>query len=386
MVTAIHRPTWVSVDLDAAAHNLQEIREWTKAKKVYAVLKADGYGLGAIPLAKAFQETASADALIVSNLDEALELRQADLTLPIWILGAWDYSDLKLFIDHDIVITIPSLAWLQNLPDFEGTLKVSLAIDTGMTRIGFDKADEISAAKKIIDKNPQLDLFSVYTHFATADEAGEKSKAYFEEQLRRWQELTINQGFDPSLFSMANSATCIWHHDDPRISFAAIRPGQLISGVNVSNGELKMPPNLHLERIFSVCSEIADVRFVKKDQSLSYGASERMPEDGYVATLPFGYNDGWLRRMQKSSVIINGKRMLIIGRITMDQTMVKLDRKYPIGTRVTLIGKDGGEQITVEEVANYSHTIVDEIQTTLAPRIKRIYTGDLAEVIGANYG
>ncbi|WP_180793646.1 alanine racemase, partial [Oenococcus oeni] len=81
MVTAIHRPTWVSVDLDAAAHNLQEIREWTKAKKVYAVLKADGYGLGAIPLAKAFQETASADALIVSNLDEALELRQADLTL-----------------------------------------------------------------------------------------------------------------------------------------------------------------------------------------------------------------------------------------------------------------------------------------------------------------
>ncbi|MFT8695638.1 MAG: alanine racemase [Oenococcus sicerae] len=386
MVTAIHRPTWMSVNLDAATHNLQEIKKWTKADKVYAVLKADGYGLGAVQLAKAFQETAAADAFVVSNLDEALELRRAGLILPIWVLGAWDYSDLTLFVQNNIVITVPSLDWLMHLPALAGTLKISLAIDTGMTRIGFDDADQIAQAKKIIEANPRLELFSVYTHFATSDDASAHSKKYFDQQAIRWQQLVVNQGFDPKLFSMANSATSIWHNTDPRISFAAIRPGQLISGVNVSNGDLPMPQKLFLERVFAVYSQLADVRFVKKGQALSYGATETMPEDGYVATMPFGYNDGWLRRMQGSSVIIEGKRMPILGRITMDQTMVKLDKKYPIGTRATLIGKDGKEQITAEEVAHYSHTIVNEIQTTLAPRIKRIYTGDLAEIIGANNG
>lgn len=386
MVTAIHRPTWLSVDLDAATHNLQAIRQWTKAKKVYAVLKANGYGLGAVQLAQAFETTAAADAFVVSNLDEALELRQAGIVRPIWVLGAWGYEDLDLFIKNKIVITVPSLDWLQHLPILSGQLMLSLAIDTGMTRIGFDQADQIAAAKQLIDQNPQLSLFSVYTHFATADESGEQSQHYFDMQLQRWHDLIDRQGFDPDLFSMANSATCIWHAGDPRISFAAIRPGQLISGVNVSNGDLPMPRDLQLEKVLGLYTELADVRFVKKGQALSYGATQTMPQDGYVGTMPFGYNDGWLRRMQGSSVLINQKKMPILGRITMDQTMVLLDQKYPLGTRVTLIGKDGPEEITLESVAAYSHTIVDEIQTTLAPRIKRIYTGDLAEVIGANNG
>lgn len=386
MVTAIHRPTWLSVDLDAATHNLQAIKQWTKASKVYAVLKANGYGLGAVQLAKAFEMTAAADAFVVSNLDEGLELRQAGITLPIWVLGAWDYSDLDLFIKNQIVITVPNLAWLQHLPALSGKLSLSLAIDTGMTRIGFDQADQISAAKQLIDHNPQLSLFSVYTHFATADEADEKSQRYFEMQLQRWHDLIDQQGFDPNLFSMANSATSVWHNHDSRISFAAIRPGQVISGVNVSNGDLAMPTGLQLEKVMGLYSELADVRFVKQGQALSYGATQVMPQDGYVGTMPIGYNDGWLRRMQGSSVLINQQSRPLLGRITMDQTMILLDKKYEVGTRVTLIGQDGPEEITLEDVANYSHTIVDEVQTTLAPRIKRIYTGDLAEATGANNG
>lgn len=373
MVTAIHRNTWLSVDLGAALHNIKVIKKWTKAKKVYAVLKADAYGLGAVRLAESFEKNKAADAFVVANVDEALELRNAGSMLPIWVLGAWDYADIQLFVDKGFVITIPSLDWLKNIPDFNGKLKVSLAIDTGMTRIGFDKHDQISEAKKLIDGDLNLELFSVYTHFATADEAGEKSADYFAKQLDTWHALIDDQGFDPEVFSMANSATCIWRNEDPRISFAAIRPGEIISGNDPSNGQLPMPKDLDIRKVISLHTKIADVRYVAKGQPISYGATEVMPYDGYLATVPIGYEDGLLRRMQDGPVIVEGKRLSMIGRITMDQTMILLDKKYPIDTEVTIIGKNGDQEITVADAAEYSHTIVNEIQTAISPRVKRIY-------------
>lgn len=373
LINKLDRPTWAEVNLDAARKNVKLLKEFTKAEKFVAVLKADAYGNGAVEFAKAINN--QVDEFAVSNYDEAIQLQEAGIEKQIWVFGAQNFSSIKNFVTHDLVMSVGDLAWLKDsikyIPENK-KLKIALAIDTGMNRIGINNRDDIKKALDFIADNQSLDLTEVYTHFATADS---DDNTYFEMQVNRWHQYTDGLNIDPDLISMANSATSLFHIDDPRVSFNKIRIGMALSGVNPSDGLLKMP--IELEPTFSLFTKIDDVRLVKKGERISYGATYLVDKDQYVATVPIGYGDGWLRRMQDSFVLVDGEKRKIAGRITMDQMMIILDKEYPINTVVTLIGKDQQQQLSLADHAKNVKTISYEIQVTISKRVPRLYKGGL---------
>lgn len=373
LINKLDRPTWAEIDLDAVKNNLNRLKEFTKAEKFVAVLKADAYGNGSVEFAKAIND--QVDEFAVSNYDEAIQLQEAGIQKLIWVFGAQNFSAINNFVNHDLVMSVGDLAWLKDSIKYipkNKKLKIALAIDTGMNRIGLNNRDDIKEALDFIAENQRLDLKEVYTHFATADS---DDNTYFEKQVNRWHQYTDDLNIDPELISMANSATSLFHINDQRVSFNKIRIGIALSGVNPSDDLLKMP--IELEPTFSLFTKIDDVRLVKKGEKISYGATYLVEEDQYIATVPIGYGDGWLRRMQDSFVLIDGKKMKIAGRITMDQMMIVLDKKYPTNTLVTLIGEDQQQQLTLADHARNVNTIGYEIQVTISNRVPRIYKGGI---------
>lgn len=371
LIDQLNRPTWAQIDLDAVKSNLKKIKHFSKADKVTAVLKADAYGNGAVEFAESINNLVNQFA--VSNFDEAVQLRKSGIEESIWVFGAQDLSSIPKFIEEDIVITVGELDWLQESIKYipENTnLKIALAIDTGMNRIGLASREETVAALDFISENPSLDLKEVFTHFATADSADD---TYFDMQVDRWHQYTDGLDIDPELISMANTATALFHSDNQQVSFNKIRIGIGLSGENPSDNLLEMP--IELKPTFSLYTKVEDVRLVKKGERISYGATYLAESDQYIATVPIGYGDGWLRRMEDSYVLIDGQRRKIAGRITMDQMMIVLDKYYPINTLVTLIGQDGQEQLSLADHANLVGTIGYEIQTGISKRVPRIYQG-----------
>ena len=371
LINQLDRPTWAQIDLDAVKNNLNKVKNFAKANKVIAVLKADAYGNGAVEFAKSINDLV--DQFAVSNFMEALQLKKEGIEKLIWVFGAQRLSAIEKFIENDFIITVGELDWLKEsikyIPENK-SLKIAIAIDTGMNRIGLNNRNDIKAALDFISENKSLDLKEIYTHFATADSA---DNTFLDMQVERWHQFTDDLDIDPNLVSMANSATTLFHTDNQKISFDKIRIGIALSGVNPSDNLLEMP--IELEPTFSLFTKIEDIRLVKKGERISYGATYLVEEDQYIATVPIGYGDGWLRRMEDSFVIVDGKRRKIAGRITMDQMMIVLDKYYPVDTLVTLIGKDQQEQLTLADHANLVGTIGYEIQLEISKRVPRIYQG-----------
>lgn len=364
MFSAENRPTKMTVDLSAVVHNAKELIRYTNGANLIAVLKADGYGTGAAKIASVLEENKLAFKFAVSNLDEAFDLVNAGIKTPIWIFGAHDYRYLNQFIENEFELTVGSLDWLKNLPPLDGKLKIQLSIDTGMSRIGFTDKDEIKTALEIIESNSNLQLTGVYTHFATADA---KDNSNFEMQVEKWHQLIDALDLNPELFSLANSAATIWHRDE--IPTQNIRPGMALYGINPSDDVLQIPTDLNLKPALSIKSALTDIREVKKGVSVSYGATYAAQEDIFVGTIPIGYADGLNRRFQGYSVYIDGVKQEIIGRITMDYTLIKLDKNYPVDSEVEIFGIDS----SFEKAANFIDTISYEIITNISDRVKREY-------------
>ncbi|MDR2661263.1 MAG: alanine racemase [Lactobacillaceae bacterium] len=362
-----HRPTSLTVDLSAVVHNAQELIKWTKAKNIIAVLKADAYGMGAVPVAKELIKNNLTNKIAVSNLDEALDLKENGIQIPIWVFGAHDFSYLNEFIENDFEITVGNLEWLEQIPHLNGKLKVQLAIDTGMTRIGFNKVEDIKKGIKIIEENNNLELTGIYTHFATADSA---DNFYFKQQVKNWHILTDELNLPDQLKSVANSPTSIWHRDED-LPFYNLRIGAGLYGFDPSDEQLVIPSELKLIPASKFATALSDVRFVKKGISISYGATYTTNEDSFIGTIPLGYRDGWLRRMQGTDVLIDGKFMPIVGRVTMDYILIKLDKKYEVGTPVILFN----DAKTLTKLAKQVGTIGYELITSLNYRVKREYIG-----------
>ncbi|MDR0898953.1 MAG: alanine racemase [Lactobacillaceae bacterium] len=368
MREAINRPTQMTVDLKAVVHNAREILNWTGAKNLIAVLKADAYGVGSIQVAQALETEKLLYKIAVSNLDEAYELRNAGIDTPIWIFGAHDYSYLNQFTENDFEITVGHLEWLENLPELSHTLKIQLAVDTGMGRIGFQNKVDLNKAVEIIEQNPKLGLSGIYTHFATADSS---DSTYFNQQVDTWHDLTDELEIPDELKTLANSPASIWHRDAD-ISLRTIRLGYLLYGFNPSDNLLEMPSGLNLKPALKLTTQISDIRQLKKGQSISYGATYTASADITVATIPIGYADGWRRSEQNANVYIDGKSYPIIGRVTMDYTLIKVDQSIELNQEVILVDNIHG----LEQRATENQTIGYEVLTGLSPRIKRIYLGD----------
>ncbi|HEL1017549.1 TPA: alanine racemase [Streptococcus equi subsp. zooepidemicus] len=366
MISSLHRPTVARVDLEAIRANIDHIHQYISKKvRTYAVVKANAYGHGAVAVSKAVED--KVDGYCVSNLDEALELRQAGIDKEILILGVILASELQLAIKHQLTITVASLEWLElakkESVDFS-QLHVHIKVDSGMGRIGVRSLAEANQLISVLsDMGVQLD--GIFTHFATADES---DHAMFDKQLTFFKQLVAQLDKRPALVHASNSATSLWHSET---IFSAIRLGIVIYGLNPSGNSLSLP--CPLKEALSLESRLVHVKQIQAGDSVGYGASYVAADSEYVGTLPIGYADGWTRNMQGFQVLVEGERCDIIGRVSMDQLTIRLPQAYPIGTKVTLIGQQGKQVITATDVADYRGTINYEVLCLLSDRIPREY-------------
>lgn len=366
MKTSPHRPTKAFIDLGAIRYNIQQMgAHIPQGTLKWAVVKANAYGHGAVAVATAIQN--DVDGFCVSNIDEALELRQAGIDQRILILGVTEVASIALAKKYNITLAVAGLEWIQQLlaeePDLSG-LNVHLKIDSGMGRIGFRESRDAEQAQALL-KEHGASVEGIFTHFATADE---ESDTYFYKQLNRFKEILSELKDRPELVHASNSATTLWHTDT---IFNAVRMGDAMYGLNPSGQVLNLP--YELKPALSLESALVHVKTVPAGACMGYGATYQAGSEQVIATVPIGYADGWTRDMQNFSVLVDGQLCPIVGRVSMDQITIRLPKVYPIGTKVTLIGSNGDKEITATDVAAYRGTINYEVVCLLSDRIPREY-------------
>lgn len=364
-----YRPTKAVVDLTAIDRNLKKLNEQANGAMLIAVVKADAYGHGMLPVARQALRSGAA-MLAVATPDEALYLRENDVDAELLVMGASPVSFIEAAIKHGINLTAYSMEWIEaaakELKNQTGSLKIHLKFDTGMRRIGFEP-EQTEAVFDFIGLHP-FRVEGLYTHFATADEA---ENPLFLAQLAKINAIRKKWRGGPLVFHVSNSAAAILH---PDLSFDAVRTGISMYGIAPSAYVKKEMP-FELEQAMSLETEIVHVKQVKQGETLSYGATYTCEQDEWIATLPIGYADGLVRGLQGQEVLVRGERMTIVGRICMDQCMIRLTDRLPVGERVQLLGSQNGDTILIEEWAEKLETIPYEIPCLLTKRVPREYTG-----------
>lgn len=370
-VEPFYRDSWAEVNLDHIDHNIQTLKQRLQNEtEVWAVVKANAYGHGDIQVAKQAVES-GAGGLAVAILDEALRLREAGFQERILVMGWIRPEDAPLAAEHDIEVTIFQVDWLQKAGthDYDRPLLLHMKWDTGMGRIGIRSTEEMDEIMKEIHRHDAFQLQAVFTHFATADEESyeylnmqedrfQKLFAHFE---RVWEkDVEIHTGNSAASMRFPNKMK---HFVRFGISLYGLYPSQVV----------KREQPINLKPAFSLHSRLIHVKKVEAGESISYGATYTTKEPEWIGTVPVGYADGWLRKLQGMSVLVDGKRRPIVGRICMDQFMILLDQEYPIGTKVTLIGKQNQDEIETDDVAEYLDTINYEVPCMISSRIPRVF-------------
>ncbi len=373
---SFYRDTWAEIDLNAIRDNVTAFTEHLHDEtKVMAVVKANAYGHGAIEVAKAALE-AGADRLAVALLDEAIHLRNAGITAPILVMGWVRPQDAPLAEKHDVALTIFQKDWLREASLTEvNQLNLHLKFDTGMSRLGLRDEEEAQELVALFKKYKQFHIEGVYTHFATADELDSSFFQIQQERFRQWLIWLADRGIEPKCCHVSNSAGATRLPND---SYQFVRLGISMYGLKPS---AELNPPFDLKPAFSLHSRLVHVKELLPGDTISYGATYTVEEKEWIGTVPIGYGDGWIRRLAREGrVLINGEFAPIVGRICMDQCMVRLPGKVDVGTKVTLIGKQGSREITMDNIAEQLETINYEIPCTLTARIPRVYMKDKEEV------
>src|SRR5699024_3592714 len=276
--------------------------------------------------------------------------------------------------ENDITVTTFQKEWIQEVSNytFSKKLKVNIEIDTGMARVGLRREEELIQLLETIRENPNIQLTGVYTHFATADE---ENLNYFHEQQERFERLLniFNRLWKrPVSIHIGNSAASIRF---PNKMYHYIRYGIAMYGMYPSK-TVKQEKSISLKQAFSLRSQLIHVKQIEAGESISYGATYKAKRNEWIGTIPIGYGDGWIRKLQGAEVLVGGKRMPIVGRVCMDQTMHLLYKKYPIGTAVTLSGDQHGAFIKMDEIADYLETMNYEIPCMINQRVPRVYINE----------
>lgn len=370
------RPTWVEISLDALRHNLEAFREiLPETVQRMAVIKADAYGHGAVEVAREALHCGVA-YLAVAFLDEALELREAGIEAPILVLGYTPPEGLALAARHGITLNVYQDEVLEAIAADPGRyaerpLKVHIKIDTGMGRIGLATEDE---AIRFIDRArslPGLEVEGLFTHFASADEA---DKSYTREQYRRFDRIVRHYaglGVTFRFLHTGNSAAAI---DCPELTYNMVRLGISMYGMYPSDEVMKR--KIRLQPVLSLKTAVVMNKLLPPGSGISYGTIYHTATHEQIATLPVGYADGYSRRLTgKAEVLIRGKKVPVVGRICMDQCMINVTgmEEIRIGEEVVLIGQQGDECITADDLAHSLGTINYEITCAISHRVPRVY-------------
>ncbi|MFC7685928.1 alanine racemase [Ureibacillus sp. GCM10028918] len=363
------RPTKAIINLDAIKNNVSHLREYLKPEvQIMAVVKANAYGHGDIEVATAAIE-AGATVLAVATPEEALRLRKTFHNIDILILGYAPVSFAPLAANENITLTVFSLEWVQQVKTLTlaHPLKLHIKLDTGMGRIGVTNIEDLQNLYNTITFSENLLVDGIFTHFATADE---EEGAYFQRQVDKFDEFISSLPKKPRLVHAANTATMLIK--DQSLQYDAVRFGISMYGLAPS-AYVKTKLPFPLQPAFSLETELIEVKKIQAGQSIGYGATFTASEPSFIGTIPIGYADGLIRKYSGQHVLIDGVRVPIIGRICMDQCMLLLPTAYNIGKKVTLIGKQKDEEITIDEWAAKGDTINYEVPCIITSRVPRIY-------------
>lgn len=357
-----YRDTWAEIDLDAITHNVKQIKDLHPTKEIFAVVKANGYGHGDAEVSKVAIE-AGVSCLAVSGLDEALRLRNSGIEVPILVLGMTRLKDVALAAENNISLTAHDEMWIEHLVSLPLTtpVKVHLKIDSGMHRLGLMTEEQVQKNFNILKMAPMVEVEGVFTHMATAD----SDKEYLGHQIETFKRLIANLDLSGVKYvHLENTATLLQKEFD---FDHGIRLGLGLYGINPDKEFI--PIEFELKPALKLLSNLVQVKKIKKGDKVGYGATYEAQEDEWIGVVPIGYADGWTRSHQGRHVIVNGYECEIIGRVCMDQMMIRLPKQFPMGTEVTLIG-DG---MPVERVAKEVGTISYEILCLISDRVPRVY-------------
>lgn len=366
MESKIRNRTWAEIDLNAIIENYNRIRSVTTSK-VCCVIKANGYGHGAVELAKVYQEL-GADFFAVSNIEEALQLRNNAISTPILILGYTSVECAELLSTHNISQCVYSLEYAEKLNSQGELVNVHIKLDTGMGRIGF-RPDELDRALKAC-QFPNLITEGVFMHFAVADESVdglEYTRKQFDLFQRGYMYLE-SKGISFSIHHCANSAAIF---DYPEFHLDMVRAGVVLYGLKPSDKVVNLP---ELKPAMTLKSVISHIKEIDEGESLSYGRTFIADRKMKVATITIGYADGFWRANGngKYSVVINGKFAPILGRICMDQMMVDVSNiDCQCGNQVIVFGTE--ENNCADEIARINGTINYEVVCAVGERVPRAY-------------
>ena len=378
------RRLWAEINMDAAISNYHAIKNQVgKDTKICCVVKADGYGHGAVELAKLYSEL-SCDYFAVSNLDEALELREAGIKEPMVILGYTPANRCDDLSKHNISQAVYGKDYAKMLSEecvkAGVQCKIHIKCDTGMSRIGFmcqEFPRDNCSIKEIKEacELPNLVAEGAFTHFAVADEC-EDGRQYTRKQYEAFthtiDELKKN-GVSFEITHCSNSGAII---DYPEFKLDMVRAGIVLYGLSPSQ---KLKERLELEPIMRLKTMVSYVKEIKKGTTVSYGRTFTAPRDMKIATVPVGYADGYIRTFSKDGyMFIKGQKAKIIGRICMDQTMLDVTDidDVEIGNVCVLFGNGKGGEPTPDDVAMWGNTINYEIVCSVSKRVPRLYRRD----------
>lgn len=360
---------WVTVDTSAIRNNVQLILEHTKTQ-VMAIVKANAYGHGTIPVTQAALN-AGATWCGVARFSEALELRRANINCPILLLGYTPREQFEEMIVNQVSMTIwdpEQVSWMSAAAKRAGQpARIHLKVDTGMSRLGVQPEEALNLAR-LVSKAPRIQFEGVYSHFARADETDPAAADFqwdrFQSVLSDLDSLNIR----PPIVHHANSAASLTR---PETSLSVVRFGIAMYGLHPST-ECPLPEAFRPALFWK--STLSQVKTLPPGRGISYGHEYVTEGFEKIGTIPVGYDDGF-RRLPGNVVLVGGKRVPVIGRVTMDQILVQLDEvpKSKAGDEVVLIGRQGNELITAEDVAAIWGTINYEVTCAIGSRVPRLY-------------
>ncbi len=371
---------WCEIDYNAIKHNVEEIKKLVGKTKIMGIVKADAYGHGDVKCAKALRD-AGVDFFGVSSVDEALNLRQAGIKENILILGYTPKEHFHYLHEENIIQSLISIEYARELNEYAKSENICVRchckVDTGMCRTGIIYQENDKHMNDIIEEYhlQNLNVEGIFSHFSVSDSLDEECKAFTSKQIQLFDEVIGNlkkEGIEPGIKHIQNSYGILNY---PELEYDYCRPGLLYMGVT-SDDSVEIQTNPNFIPILSLYANISLVKWIQPNETVSYGRHFTAIKPTKVATMSIGYADGLPRILSNTGheVLVHGKRCKIIGNLCMDQCMIDVSDVEGVkeGDIVCVVGKQGNEIVTIDEISRKAHSINNETLCAISKRVPRL--------------
>ena len=371
------RPTQLRVNLDALLNNYNKLNSLNNEKIGLAVVKADSYGLGSKVIADYLYKN-GVRHFATATLEEAIELKDVIKDSMVLVLGVTNPQNVKYAVENNVSLTCPSKEWLEEslvqLQQIEGKLKIHVKIDTGMGRIGTSDLEELKVIDNLLGSE-KLDFEGIFSHYSNADGDDDNYDNYQTENFENILNVVTHK---PKYIHIENSAGTV-KYSDRKDRYNLSRIGIALYGCYPS-GNIEKLDKVQLEPVASLISKVTHVKKFQAGQKLGYGVSYEARQDEYIATVPIGYADGLLRRAQGFRIRVGSEECEIVGRVCMDQLMVRCSENVKVGDDVLFFGEYNGQKVSVDAFAEYQNTISYEIFCCINKRVPKVYYNNKMEL------